>query len=87
MYICIYVCVYVCVCVCVCVPMEARRRLRIPLKRVTDSCELPHECWKLNLGSPPALFLFFSFFLRLNSIVYVFVFSFVDKVLCIIVWP
>jgi hypothetical protein len=42
----VYVCVlYVCL-----MPKEVITGCQIPRTEVTDSCELPCECWELNLG-------------------------------------
>ena len=39
-----FACVYACVC------RGQKRALRSPGPGVTDSCELPRECWKSNSG-------------------------------------
>lgn len=44
-----FVCTNVCA-LCASPPLEARRGCHIPWKWVTEGCELPCGCWKLNLG-------------------------------------
>ena len=38
--------------VCVQCLWRSEEGVRSPEIRVTDNCELPHGCWKLNLGPP-----------------------------------
>lgn len=58
LYMCICICVYMYMCVCclhvcmytMCACVPGASRGQIPWNWRQDDCELPYECWKLNLG-------------------------------------